>query len=225
MHFLLGFVTTKRKLMGYRAYVKFRLIQSAFYLNLARRTREILDSKSELWCQVTVMCNIVGHHPERSSAIIVTMCKIHPLFVVLMLGCHYSRRKFRVFVCPPVSSVLAPTTRFSWAPCSAEVNAIGCAQLRDAPISSGAAHFVGQMMREVWKCVGRRSVGGLLMTRLNSLARHLSHLLASHCRRPLGEQFGLPFTRPAARLDAHEEFNMASWCRPNVPKSNSYVLE
>jgi len=48
-----------------------------------------------------------------------------------------------------------------------------------------------------------------MMIGVNAVERQLAHLLASHCNGPLDEESGLPSTGAAARLDAHEEFNMA----------------
>lgn len=72
---------------------------------------------------------------------------------------------------------------------------------------------------EVWESVGWCSEVWLMMIGVNTVARQLAHLLASHCRGPLGEESGLSSTGVAARLDAHEEFNMVFRCRLNVPES------
>lgn len=157
----------------------------------------------------------------------------HQFVEVLMFGCHgccqdntdqrtifYS---FLIIVCPCSLSLF-----FSLSPGSAEVNAVSHAQLWEALASSSLDKCCAVWRPddwEVWESVGWCIGVWLMMIGVNTVARQLAHLLASLCCSPLGEESGLSSTSPAARLDAHEEFNMALRCRPNVPESWICCLE
>lgn len=129
---------------------------------------------------------------------------------------------------PSSSSILVASTPFFLSPSSAEVNAVSQAQLWEAPASSLLDEYYAVWRPddwEVWESVGWCSEVWLMMIGVNTVARQLAHLLASLRCSPLGEESWLPTTSPAARLDTHEEFNMAFWCRPNVPESWICCLE